>query len=424
MESCYPHRNRYQMKPFFTAKQVKSDITLTPQSCASCGLYKDCENPRMSPKGKFRKKVMIIGEYPVEWEDAENRLWNRRIGRFFKKTLADMGLDVHRDCLSLNAVNCRPMDKVDITPNHVYCCRKRVFKTIKQYQPKVIILLGKLPIESIIGSVVPRNLGGTFKWRGWCIPDRKFNAWICPTFHPIYVSRLKDEKNQLPFTIWKQDLARILKHIDKPLPTKTNEESCIQYLWTAKDLIKVLPDLINAPLLSFDYEGTGLKPHRDAQKIVSVSAVTKNGAFGWMNNPVMAKIFRKVLLSKVPKTAHNLQFENAWSYFKMNARVNNWKWCSMNAAHVLDNRKGVTGLKFQTYANFGVGDYDSHINPFLKSPAGAGNNALNRIEDYVREYGEESLLKYNVLDSIFGYNLTVTQMRSIYGEERIPLLDL
>lgn len=417
------------MKPFFTPDQVKSDISLSPQSCASCGLYKDCVTPRMEPKGLFRKKVMLIGEYPVEWEDKKNQLWGGPEGRFLKEAFKEQGLDIVKDTISINAINCRPKKGVKITPIHVNCCRKRVFKTIKKYKPKVIILLGKLAIESIIGKLFPKNLGGMSKWRGFAIPDRTLKAWVCPIFHPIYVrkSQVKDN-NILPKTIWKQDILNILQHLEKPFPKFRDEKSMITYINSAKELIKVLPDLINAPLLSFDYECTGLKPHANPHRIVSVSAVTKNGAYGWINNPVMAKIFKKVLVSDIPKSAHNLQFENAWSFFRMDAVVNKWKWCSMNAAHILDNRKGILSLKFQTYAHFGVGEYDALINPFLKAPPGEGNNAFNTIDDFIREHGAKALLTYNVLDSIFGYNLTVKQMRQIYGEEnkenRIPALAL
>jgi hypothetical protein len=87
----------------------------------------------------------------------------------------------------------------------------------------------------------------------------------------------------------------------------------------------------------------------------------------------------------------------------------------MNAAHCLDNRQGVTGLKFQTYVNFGVPDYDSHISPWITNTTeDLGANTLNKIKEFIKLYGTKDILKYNGLDSIFGLLLAQKQLEIIY----------
>ena len=78
----------------------------------------------------------------------------------------------------------------------------------------------------------------------------------------------------------------------------------------------------------------------------------------------------------------------------------------MIAAHVGDNRSLITSLKFQTYINFGVADYDSHIESFLKGRDSKNANSINRIE----ELDIQELLHYNGLDSLFGYLLAEKQI--------------
>jgi hypothetical protein len=105
----------------------------------------------------------------------------------------------------------------------------------------------------------------------------------------------------------------------------------------------------------------------------------------------------------------------------MKAEVKGWDWCSMNTAHILDNRRGITGLKFQTYVNFGVTDYDSEISGYLESKDdSAGANGFNRIEEFIQKFGIEPVLTYCGLDSIFGFKLTQLQKERINEEKNAP----
>ena len=121
----------------------------------------------------------------------------------------------------------------------------------------------------------------------------------------------------------------------------------------------------------------------------------------------------------IGKMAHNIKFEETWSVVRLRQPVKNWVWDSMLAAHVLDNRPGVTGLKFQTYVNFGVIDYDSEVAPYLKAPTKGGND-FNRIYELLKKPdGEEKLLRYCGLDAIYEYRLAMLQMNKI-GYEDLP----
>jgi hypothetical protein len=88
----------------------------------------------------------------------------------------------------------------------------------------------------------------------------------------------------------------------------------------------------------------------------------------------------------------------------------------MLAAHIIDNRFGVTGLKFQSYVRFGVLGYDDDVAPYLKAK---DSNSVNRIMELAEtKEGMRKLLLYNGIDSLMEYRLAVLQKLSLEGMER------
>jgi len=397
------------MEGFFTVKETQSFSRPDGKnySCISCGLYKLCKTPKMKPYGNFKKRILNIGEAPGEMEDRNGKPWQGKTGSLLKETYADLGIDLFEDCLNINAVNCRPED--DRSPNNyeIACCRKIVLDVIKQHKPHIIVLFGNAAIFSIIGHRWKKSLEGISKWRGWCIPDRDFNAWVCPVFHPSYVERADSKE---VFTVWKKDLKEVIKRVNTDLP-KYNEPD-----------IEIIEDLsvlnsIKKGNISFDYETTGIKPHATGHRIICASvADSSDHAFVFMMPSTRKERQPFIDLLKNPnvgKMAQNMKFEHAWSLVRLNTEVQNWTWDTMIASHILDNRPGITGLKFQTYVQFGIVDYASDISPFLESDNGGGND-LNKIQELLtKPKGKESLLHYCGLDAIYEYRLAMLQQSEI-----------
>lgn len=400
------------MKGFFNKKDLQSDkITTTPISCASCGLYKNCKNPKIPPYGKFKKKILLIGDKPDRTDDRKNKPFQGKDSRVLKHVLKQLNIDIFRDCLATFAVNCFTKK---IKGNQISCCRPKLLQTIEEHKPKLIILLGYGTLISVIGKNWKKKLGGLDRWRGFQIPDRNYKAWICPVFSPGFVNQSKEDIGNLAKVIWKQDLKKAIECLNKKIEFQ-DESKYITYIESNKHFKAIWPRLMNADIMSFDYEGTGLKPHAKGHIITNTSAcIGEKECYSWMNNAYKDKLFKKVLQNPgIKKTAHNISFENLWSFVLLKAIVANWYWCSMNTAHILDNRRGISGLKFQTYINFGVSDYDSLISDYLISPKDLGANAFNKILKFFKEHDGRGALKYCGLDSIYGYKLTLKQMELI-----------
>lgn len=412
------------MRGFFTPTEVKS--TTRPEgrrlSCASCGLYKDVQSPRMSAFGNFGKGILNVGEGPGEQEDLKGRQWQGKVGQALEQMYNKFEIDLFEDCLNINAVNCRPTDKEGNnrkpTNEEIACCRSRVLREIEHNRPKVVMLFGDAAVNSVIGHRWKKGLGSISKWRGWTIPDRDLGCWVCPTYHPSYMERGDREVE----TIWKQDVKRALAMVDVPFPKFPDETKQI-IIPNERDLPSIFRELEAGAfppdpyIMSLDIETTGKKPHTDGHRIISWSFCNNPGRAYSFRHPKDIKVrhaLTTLLKSRIGKVAQNMKFEHNWIYHFMGFDVQNWVWDTMLAAHALDNREGITSLKFQAYVNFGVVDYDSEVNSYLQGVDGKDANSKNKIEKLISaKHGEEQLLTYGGLDALFEYKLAVKQMKQL-----------
>jgi uracil-DNA glycosylase family 4 len=428
--------------------QTKKTKPIRTLDCSGCGLDKHCQSPRMEPTGDGKLGIFILAEAPGAEEDARGEQLVGKAGRILREALRGHNIDLDRDCIKMNSVNCRPftVDKdgkeSNRTPEYfeVECCRQRVFAEIDKCKPRLILLLGGTAVDSLLGHRWPRDLGGINKWRGWTIPDRDVNAWVCPTFHPSYVSRSQNYEPVVE-VVWEQDLTRALAYLDEPLPEHINEREYVQILPTRLANNKTaLGKIVLSPaeedeiighlhnmcdicdgILYFDFECNSRKPFVEGRRILTCSASI--GEDKTISFPVSERVAKELgaILSTayLPKAAHNMKFEDMWANTRLpECRVQNWYWDSMIAANVLDNRKGTSGLKFQVYANFGVIDYSSHMDVYMDVEDGEDDkdaNAINKME----QAPAGNILLYGGMDSLFGRRLALMQMDKINADAKL-----
>lgn len=408
---------------FFSKKETESKSRPNGKvlSCLSCGLYKDAKSPKMQPHGNFKKKIMVVGDYPLDVDDENGQPFSSKEGRLLQRTFTKLGVDLFEDCISINAVSCMPVD-VDgdvCEPSNFELdnCRKIVKRHIDKYQPVLIILLGNSALYSLIGDRWKSDLGKIEKWRGWAIPDQDYQTWICPTYSPTVIQKLIDKEKDVPIEelIWQQDLQKAFETALKTFPVYVDP------------VIEITDDLAffknpkfghsekyAMPQTAFDYETTGLKPHASGHKIICAAvADSENHAYVFMMPISRAerKPFTDYLINpNIAKVAQNMKFEHAWSRVRLGAEVKGWAWDTMLATHTLDNRSEITGLKFQTYVQFGVIDYSSEVAPYLKAVDEKNANSINRIEELLKiEGGKEKLLRYCGYDAVYEYRLSILQ---------------
>ena len=404
---------------FFDKEQLQTPSYKSEKgmlSCASCGLYKFALTPKMEPYGRFEKGIMVIGDAPGEDEDKKGRPWQGRTGKTLQKKYQQLGIDLFKDCVSLNAVNCHPVDKKGNnkppTEHEIACCRQKVLNAIKQYQPKVIILQGGIAISSLIGYRWKKGNMGVMTWRGWTIPDREFNAWICPTFHPSFIER-QEEQNEVE-VIWTKDLKRAFEMAETPLPNYLPEEECVEISYDIEGVLKEVNQ--DDTMLAFDIETTGIKPYNtDDHQIVSISFCNQPNKAYAIPFPTERKelyLLKKVLENpNIDKIAANMKYEDNWLVTLHDIHTHPWTWDTMQAAHILNNHPGITGLKFQSFVRFGLPPYDEDISSYLKAKDA---NSTNRIMELVKDKQSfRKLLLYNGIDSLCTMRLAMLQMMEV-----------
>lgn len=400
------------MSGFFSREEteVKTPVRRVT-GCGACKLHRESTTPRMAPAGRGEKGILIIDEAPSPTEDATGVANSGESGTLLRRELRSIGIDLDRDCVKINAVCCKPKEDRAPTPLEIDCCRPLVWKEIEDFKPKLIILLGGGAVNSFLSHRYPNDIGGINKWRGWTIPDRDTRCWVCPVFTPLSVTK---GNNPAMETVWEQDLKRAIGMMKQPLPAFRSEPDMIEIVEDDRDLCHKLSSILEwGCRIAFDYETTGLKPHREGHAIVSASiAMRGESAFSFMMPEEGTKarsLLRRIMMTpEIPKMAHNMKFEDNWTNVRLPCTIEGWEWDSCLAAHILDNREGVTGLKFQAYVHFGVMDYSSHLDYLLKSVDGKANG-FNRIY----QIPKRDLLIYNGIDSMLEFRLAIKQMAEL-----------
>jgi DNA polymerase len=374
----------------------------------------------MKPYGDFKKGILNIGEAPGEHEDRRGKQWQGKTGRALKAMYDSLGINLFKDCININAINCRPTkDSGNREPEdeEITSCRRRVFEVIDEYKPKLIMLFGGCAVKSVIGSRWTKDLGGISRWRGWTIPDRELNAWICPVFHPSYVERGEAQIE----VIWEKDLRRAFRKIGKPIPEFIDERTQIEILTNPKDIRRMLIDVMQGTpfhpyFVAFDYETTGMKPQRKGHKIICASVCAEPGkAYAFMMMEEIWRIWRVFLRSDIGKIAQNLKHEDNWSKVLQKTDVKNWAWDPMLAARLLAGRPGCASLKFQAYVRYGLPNWQyDWVEDFLEMEDNKDGNSFNRIEELVKsERGQRMLLEYCGIDGLKTLPLSLEQMQEM-----------
>lgn len=396
------------MAGFFNLDEIAEVPVKTPKkkqleaNCDTCGLYKTCLSPQMEPVGKNRLGILFVSEVTGKEEDRQGKQLVGQSGKFLRRIVRSLGLDLELDFLKTNSVICRPPNSAEPSPLQIMACRKKLMAVIEQYKPKAIIALGKIAMEGLIGHRIQGRLGdhppGIAEWQGCRIPDQELKTWIIPSWHPQYILRMNED----PVLIMqlKQQILVAVDLAKKPFPIYDWEPRC-HVVRDVKEAIKVI-DHVRKVDSAFDYETTGLKPYREGHEIytASVSDGDEAWAFPFFIDPVFRRDWKFYLKSPATiKDAHNRRFEALWT----KVILGYWPLIQSDTilgVHCYHNKKP-TGLKFQTYVRYGILGYDSEVDPYLETPKEEedkyGANGFNNI----RKAPLNKLLLYNGADSLF-----------------------
>ena len=392
---------------------IASGRTPTPliARCGACGLYKTCRTPKMPVHGKGRRGVMVVGESPGHAEDDRGVPFVGASGQYLRDALRAVGVDLDRDCWTTNALICRAPKGTEVK-DAVAHCRPNVLAAIKQYQPHTILLVGGRAMESVIGHAWKESLGPAERWVGWNIPDHRLNAWICPTYRPKDILQARHKEQEVMGIWFRRHVAAAFEHGTTPWKSSPDWQKKVDVIVSPDDAAVAINQLVTdawewEESVAFDYECDRLKPdHPDARILtVAISNGKQTVSAPW-HGPVI-EVMRNVLRDRrLAKIAHNAKFEDRWTRRQLGTPIRNLLWCTMLAAHVLDNRPGITGLKFQGYARLGQPSYDDGLKPYMSA---AGSNTRNELH----KLPIRTLLEYGGLDALLTWKLAKIQREEL-----------
>ncbi|MDR2165628.1 MAG: uracil-DNA glycosylase [Zoogloeaceae bacterium] len=130
---------------------------------------------------------LFIGEGPGAEEDARGEPFVGQAGKLLDAMLASIGLKRGENVYIANAVKCRP--EGNRTPHHeeMETCRPFLRRQIALVRPKLIVLLGKAAVRSVLGE--ERALAAMRKKR-----FQYESVPVLVTYHPAYLLRNLPDK--------------------------------------------------------------------------------------------------------------------------------------------------------------------------------------------------------------------------------------
>ena len=384
----------------------------TARACGKCGLLNKCRSPKLPVQGKGRKGILIVAEAPRRLDDSYGEWVD--LSTSMGKRLKEFGIDIDEDCWLTGAVVCSPNSQGRPDAEQVRHCRPGLMDFIRDNEPAAIITVGQAACQ----AVLEEDWGKSADWRPtvWlseCIPSQKLNAWIIPCVDP---RDLDGEKDMMLMDLREQLRWVVGATGVRPWTTTPNYTDMVDVYLDPAEAAAAIDRIHKDPrteYVAIDYETNSLKPEAAGSAIHSVS--WSNGfetmAAPWY--PEVREASRLLIRDPLPKVACNLKFEERWTIHEFGHGIRNWVWDTMQAAHWLSNRPGITSIKYQSYARLGQPEYDGNMKNYFKTKSAVELNDIRKVP-------MESLLLYNGMDTLLELLVAYEQIEeSGYNQLRI-----
>jgi len=173
-------------------------------ACTLCSLHKS-RTQTVFGVGNQSADWMIVGEAPGAEEDRRGEPFIGRAGKLLDEMLRAVGLE--RDAVFIaNILKCRPPDNRDPLAEEAASCRAYLERQIELASPKLILAVGRVAAQHLLGSDAPvgRLRGQKHTLNGGQLP-------VVVTYHPAYLLRSPTQKRK----VW-QDLRMARQIMEQP----------------------------------------------------------------------------------------------------------------------------------------------------------------------------------------------------------------
>jgi DNA polymerase len=182
------------------------------RACTKCAHLACSRTQTVFGVGNPDADLMFIGEAPGVDEDKQGEPFVGRAGQLLTRILKAMNF-AREDVYIANILKCRPdtpprtFGNRAPTPTEMQTCRPYLVEQIEIIQPKVLVALGAVAVEGLLGMRgTMRELRG--RWHAYNgVP-------LMITYHPAYLLR-----NQAPSEkrkVW-EDMLQVLEQLEQPI---------------------------------------------------------------------------------------------------------------------------------------------------------------------------------------------------------------
>lgn len=156
--------------------------------CTRCKLCQN-RNQIVFGQGNPQASLVFVGEGPGAEEDRTGLPFVGAAGDLLTRMIIAMGFQ-REQVYICNVVKCRPPGNRVPEPDEVFHCGPFLRAQLQAIQPKVIVALGRTPMQFLLQTTVPigKIRGSFLSYEG--VP-------VMPTYHPAYLLRTPSAKKQV-----------------------------------------------------------------------------------------------------------------------------------------------------------------------------------------------------------------------------------
>jgi DNA polymerase len=198
-----------------TKAERMEQLRAAVQPCEKCPNLARTRTQTVFGVGNIDARIMFVGEAPGADEDLQGEPFVGKAGQLLTKIIETMGVK-RGDVFIANVLKCRPDMPAGSTGNRrpsateMRTCLPYLRAQIEVIKPAVLVALGSVAMEGLLGSVEPmaRLRGRWHEFQG--IP-------LMATYHPAYLLR-----NQAPTErrkVW-EDILLVMERVGLPISEK------------------------------------------------------------------------------------------------------------------------------------------------------------------------------------------------------------
>lgn len=300
-----------------------------------CELSLIAKSPKLLYRGASQPKVLIVGTAPSLQDDKTGQLFSGQDGTDIRKLLKKVGVD-SKEVGYTNVISCHYEKRPKA--EHIRCCNQNLQKTIKLHskQLELIILVGSVATKALLGKTGMDNLVGKV--------HRIAGTYVLPMHEP---SKKQSEAKK------KQEVRDLQKALAL---TRLDVNKLFDWeIVDAKRLEELKPELINAKVLTFDCETSGLEMTDSTQFIIGVgfcyNTKKRKGCFVPLEHydshiskkeyDRRIELLREIFLSEVPLRAFNGGFDLSWIHQFLDVNIDSVNYVSdtMHGFHLVRDSK-------------------------------------------------------------------------------------